>query len=245
MVALQKETVTNSAPVRIITAGDLGVVLGRTEWKLHLTQPSVAEALRAIDVNTGGKLHAYLSNEGKQKPYRIALGREENVIDREELRNPSGMQDIYILPVVSGNESGAVKAIIGAILLIVAWWNPYSWFYIAGEGLTMVGVATVTVGSSLFLGGVTQMLTPTPGFDANREGDSRGSNIFGGNASAISQGGAVGLIYGRIRATPMPISISYTATEKVLPNSFEEQEYEIVTNADGVVEYIPITRDEG
>lgn len=65
------------------------------------------------------------------------------------------------------------------------------------------------VGASLILGGISQLLTPTPNFNQDTAGESRGSSLFNGNAAAVSQGGSVGLVYGRALVTPMPVCISF------------------------------------
>lgn len=235
MVANTQEIKSVGGPIRVVTAGALGVALGRTEWSLFLDRPSVAEAVRAIDVNTGGKLVHFLTHEGREGFYQIGLGREDNCLGREELERPSGAQDIYILPAVQGNQSGGAKIL--AALAIVAITVATGGF---GAGLTAQGatIAFMTA-ASLAVGGIVQLLTPVPNFDQSSSEDSRRSNIFGGNATTVSQGGAVGLVYGRMRTSPMPISISYTAIEQNKPETTDPQVYTITRDDNGIVEYLP------
>lgn len=213
----------------------------RAEWHLRVSSP--AEAIRAIDANTGGALRRYLGGPGAKRYYKIALARKDNLLGLEELQQPTGKGDIYILPTVAGAKSAGAKILIGAALLALAIINPGAAFVAAKGGLTVLGLATVSIGASLVLGGITQLLTPTPSFDQNSVGDGRGSNIFGGNAASISQGSSVGLVYGRALVTPMPISLSYTAVDQVIVNSIAPQGYTIVYGEGGIINYVPIEPD--
>lgn len=240
--------------VRIVLGGALGKRFG-SEW--HLCVSSPGEAIRAIDANTRGELKRYLSGVGGKRLYKVAIARKDNLIEpKDEIHNPSGQQDIYILPAAKGAKSGFGKVLAGIALVALA---------VASGGTSLAATGflggfagtTAMVGASLILGGVTQLLTPTPSFDQNAVGDSRGSNIFEGNATTTSQGGAVGLVYGRMSVSPMPISESYTAVDQSGPNSFGAGSYEIVEGgggaggggaggaggAGGIVDYRPISPD--
>jgi hypothetical protein len=110
--------------------------------------------------------------------------------------------------------------------------------------LTLWGTMAATAAASLAIGGITQMLTPTPNFNNNAEGDSRGSNLFGGNASAISQGGAVGLVYGRALVTPMPVSISFDNKDQSIQVGAGVIRYERKALPGGGYQYKPIPFDQ-
>lgn len=235
--------------VNIYLGGKLGKLFG-AEWNLYLTNPSPAEAIRAININTGGKLKAYLRGEAAQKYYKIALGRKDNLLGKEELKNPTGKNDIYILPTIKGKNSGIGKIIAGVVLIALT----VATFGAAGPlagGLWGVTAATWTgigigLGASLVLGGISQLLAPTPSFNAigatsNSDTESRGSNIFQGNASTTTQGGAVGLVYGRALVAPMPISISYVAQKQGVPDSFAQGNFNPVNVGGGIIDYQPET----
>jgi predicted phage tail protein len=204
--------------VNIYLGGALGKAVGRTDWKLFVSSP--AEALRAINVNTKGKLLKYLYEKGRNRFYKIALGRKDNPLDQEEAMRPSGQQDIYVLPVVKGRNSGLGKVLAGvAIIALIAATGGFAaggWAMATGAGATGLGgwgVVAVGMSASLILGGITQMLTPSPNFNQDSQGESRGGNVFNGNALSVSQGGSVGLVYGRMLVTPMPVSISLSVVE--------------------------------
>lgn len=194
----------------IFLGGKLGTLFGK-EWRLLVGSP--AEAIRAIDINLGGALKRYLTTEGARKFYRVAVGHKKNDLTKEELANRSGQADIYILPTVRGAKSGLGKIFAGVALIVLTYFTggfaSGGWAMASGGGLSAAGTFVVGMSASLILGGITQLLTPTPNFNQNTVGESRGSTLFNGNATAVSQGGAVGLVYGRALVTPMPICLSF------------------------------------
>lgn len=221
----------------VYLGGVLARAMGRAEWKgLHVQTP--AEAIRAIDVNLKGKLRAYLSGKGRDRYYTVCLGSKDNALDKEEITRPSGQGDIYILPVVKGKKSGLAKVLIGAALIGLAFATGGLSLAAGSLSATFLGGLTASLGASLILGGITQMLTPSPSFNQNSEGDSRGSNVFNGNAVGVSQGGAVGLVYGRMLVIPMPISISFQAVDQAVANSFAPGTYTVQYKAGGIVDYV-------
>ncbi len=236
----------NDKPVRIVLGGHLGKLFG-AEWNLYVQSP--AEAIRAIDINLKGKLRAYLVGEGGKKYYKIALKRKDNLLTKEELNNPSGCNDIYILPTVKGNNSGWAKVIVGVVLAVVTY-GASTYFsaayagFAGAIGTSAAGLTAIGYGlaASMILGGITQLLTPNPSFNnqLGSEGDSRGSNTFQGNSQVVTQGGAVGLVYGRALVSPMPVSLSITSYDQSAPNSFAPGTYTIVYGPGGIVEYVPI-----
>jgi predicted phage tail protein len=224
---------------KVFLHGRLGKLYGK-EWNLAVKSP--AEALRAINSNVNGKLREQLQKEGTKKFYKICLGNTENALDKNEATNPSGNTDIHIVPVIKGNKSGIGKILAAIALVIITY---YTFGIGAGEGaIGLFGMSasqTAFIGyamaASLLLGGITQLLTPTPNFNLNSEGDGRGSNIFQGNSNIVSQGSTVGLVYGRMLVTPMPISISFDNYAISLPSVGDPPECEPKTDDNGIITY--------
>jgi predicted phage tail protein len=111
---------------------------------------TAAEAVRFLLANWP-ELEAHMSDQH----YRVSIGTYD--IDLEELHHPAGAAPISFVPVVTG--AGAVGRIIAGVALLAAaifipgfaaWAGPTAYALIIG------------VGSSLLLGGVAQLLTPTP-----------------------------------------------------------------------------------
>jgi predicted phage tail protein len=208
------------ASQRQLTNIYLGGVLGQKfgeKWRLAVSSP--AEAIQAINVNTRGKLIEYLGLEGKSSYYQIALDRKDQFIEASELRNRSGSCDIYILPAIQGQSSGWGKILIGAVLIAaVVVSQQYELLgYTAGvngaAGTTAAWATTTygivaAVGTSLLLGGISQLLAP----HKNQQGELN-SNSFQGTIAAAQQGGPVPVCYGKALISPSPISIWFTAVD--------------------------------
>lgn len=232
--------------VNIHLGGELGTEFG-PKWTLLLSNPSPAEAFRAIDANTRGRFTRHLKKQGESQFYRVCLGREDNELDRVELMRPSGRGNIYVLPVIKGNEKAGMKILAAVAIAVITYYTAGAGSAgaagIFGNSAGAVATAGYSASASLFIGGVVQLLTPLPNFNQNNSADDGlRSNVFQGNASAIAQGAGVPLIYGRAMATPMPISVAFVAKDRALVNSFAPMGYTI-HNENGVITYEPIPPD--
>lgn len=197
----------------VVLVGSLGRAPGVNHSVWHLDVKSTAEAIRAININTQGALERYLVGPARNKGYRIALQKRDNVIDPKEVPNRSGRSTIYIMPTIRGRNSGVGKIITGVALVALAIVSqqyellPYAWSAVGTTAWAAAGTLAIGFGTSLILGGITQLLTPTAKGLAGSQ-DTNGSTAFQGNASAVVQGGCVPLVYGRALVSPIPISIS-------------------------------------
>lgn len=210
--------------------GKLGQLFGK-RWELQVSSP--AEAIRAIDVNLKGELRKYLAKDGDKKFYKIAVGKKDALIDKTEIGNRSGQSAIYLMPTIKGKNSGLGKILAAVAIVAVTWWNPFG--YAAASAWFTVGYTTA---ASLAIGGITQLLTPAPNFNQNSQGESRGSNLFNGNASVITQGGAVGLVYGRALVTPMPVSIAFDNEDQIKSDAAGNTEYDTTYDpSTGITQY--------
>ena len=221
--------------VNIFLTGKLGILFGK-KWTLDVKSP--AEGLRAIDVNLKGKLREYLNGEGAKKYYKVAIQKKDNLLGKEEIGNPSGQGDIYIMPTIRGANSGGGKILFGIALIAAAFITGGASIGISGALLTsQVGAYTLGIAASLILGGVMQLLTPVPKISESPDSSQKTSNIFQGNSSAISQGGAVPIVYGRALISPMPVCISLTNTDQVTSQSTDIGTVSTYYADDGSVQY--------
>lgn len=118
-----------------------------------------------------------------------------------------GNADLHILPSVMGakNNSGAVKVILGAVLIAASFGSaaflakPIS---AAMMGATTWGNAIGQVGLAMTLMGASQMLAPQT--DSDAEDDK--SYTFTGPVSRQGQGHAIQLVYGEVITGAMVIS---------------------------------------
>ena len=131
--------------------------------------------------------------------YRVSVGTYD--LDLEELHHPAGAAPISFVPVVAG--AGATARIIAGIAIIAL---SFGIGAIASAGVVLgglagigsVGTIFVGIGASLVLGGIAQLLTPTPkvaqGLDS--QDDPRKSYSFSGIQNTSRQGVPVPIVYG-------------------------------------------------
>ena len=128
--------------------------------------------------------------------YRVSIGTHD--IDLEELHHPAGAAPISFVPVVAG--AGATARIIAGIALVaLALFVPLVAFGVALNGVVL------GIGASLVLGGVAQLLTPTP-TTSQDEGDPRKSFSFSGIQNVSRAGVPVPVVYGETLVGSVVIS---------------------------------------
>jgi predicted phage tail protein len=113
---------------------------------------SAAEAVRFLLANWP-ELEAHMNDQH----YRVSIGTYD--LTAEELHHPAGAAPISFVPVVAG--AGAVGRIIAGIALVAIG------LFVPGIGALGVQIL-VGVGASLVLGGIAQLLTPTPSIKHRR-----------------------------------------------------------------------------
>ena len=152
---------------------------------------TAAEAVRFLLANWP-ELEAHMSDQH----YRVSVGTYD--IDLEELHHPAGAAPISFVPVVAG--AGATgRIILGALLIIGA-------FFTGGATIGLLGLAApvavssvlLFAGATLLLGGVAQLLTPTPKVKqgADNQDDPRKSYSFSGVQNTSRAGTPVPIVYG-------------------------------------------------
>jgi predicted phage tail protein len=167
---------------------------------------TAAEAVRFLLANWP-ELEAHMSDQH----YRVSIGTYD--IDLEELYDPAGAAPITFVPVVAG--AGAVGRIIAGIALIALSFGIASLAAgaaLAGSfsGFALQAVAFGTqvgliAGIGLVLGGIAQLLTPTPKISQD-EGDPRKSFSFSGIQNTNRAGVPVPVVYGETLVGSVVIS---------------------------------------
>lgn len=203
--------------VNVYLHGMLGRKFGKVWEGMHVSTAS--EALHAINVNVDGKLRAYFA-QNPTKEYKVKIGKTF-VEEKVEISGPCGNQEIHILPVIKGRNSGLGKIFTAIAIIAIAY---FTGFYdpseagafggIGGAGVTGTGALTfsgtmvASITAALLLGGISQLLTPKVNLD-NSTTSNQGSFAFGGNINTVQQGVPVPVAYGRVMISPLPISVSY------------------------------------
>lgn len=189
--------------ITVILYGHLAEKYGKRH-KLDIKTP--AEAIRAFCANYK-TFKDDLIQDG-QAMYRVLAGKEERA-DAEGLHIGTA-KTIKIVPVVAGS-GGLGKVLAGVALIGLSYWLPG----VSSFGTQLLwGTTTVSsflgaVGTSLALGGLSQMLSPAPKVSGSREATTapgRPSFYFNGAINTTGQGNPVPVLYGRLRVGSQVIS---------------------------------------
>ena len=157
---------------------------------------TAAEAVRFLVANWP-EVERHMANQH----YRVSVGSYD--LEADELHHPAGAAPIKITPVVAG--AGAVARIIAGVALVAfSLLLPGVGAAIGGAAMTKIGL----LGGALILGGVAQLLTPTPtvaqGVDS--QDDPRKSYSFSGVQNTSRQGVQLPIVYGEMVVGSVVIS---------------------------------------
>lgn len=179
--------------------GELAKKLGQRVFRAEVE--SVAEAVRFLIANFPDiKAHMIEQN------YRVKAGK--SILDENELGYPAGTNEaISIIPVYVG--AGAAGRIIAGGLLIGAS------FLLGPAAIFGVALAPIafSIGASLVLGGIAQLLAPTPKV-SDREKDPSEFYNFSGIQNTTRSGLPIPVIYGETIVGSIVVSAG-VRTEKI------------------------------
>jgi predicted phage tail protein len=182
--------------------GSLAKFLGARSFMADVKSP--AEAVRFLIANFPG-IEAHMN----ERHYKVSVGRFELEagLQPDQLLLPAAKDEtIRITPVVAG--AGAVGRIIAGVALIAVG------LFVPGIGALGVQIL-VGVGASLVLGGVAQLLTPTPTMQqgTDSQDDPRKSYSFSGIQNVSRQGVPVPIVYGETIVGSVVISAGINTEE--------------------------------
>ena len=149
-----------------------------------------------------------------ERNFRVLRGDPETgmALGPEDLGFQLGNADLHIVPVVAGaGNRGLGKIIAGVFLIGAAFFMPAS---LTGAGFlgTTVGGAMKGLGIALAMGGLGQMLSPSPKMSGKAEDQS--SYLFNGGANVTTEGGPVPLVYGhKFRVSPVLIAAGLSSED--------------------------------
>lgn len=179
----------NNDLVNVRLYGALGSRFGR----LHrFAVGSAAEAVAAMCSQFPGFEKFLTDSKEKGLVYAVFYGKHN--LSQEELRNSCAGKDIRFAPIVCGSKKGGVfQIIVGIILIVVA--VVLAYFYPGNP----VSPILVRMGIGLIVGGVVQLLTPTPkGPNARERPENTPSYTFSGPVNTQAQGNPVPILYGEL-----------------------------------------------
>jgi len=191
--------------------GALRKRLGQCRFQFEADTP--AQAIKALCANFPGLDKWLIDSEQDGVGYRVTIGKERiGEAEAGALLLPWSERDVFsITPVIAGAGEGAGQIIAG-IALVALSFVTFGGTAFAGAasagGLAVFGGAATAwgsaalfgVGSFLLLGGVAQMLSPTPtfsSFERGKEAARLESFTFSGITNTVQQGMPVPICYGR------------------------------------------------
>jgi predicted phage tail protein len=212
--------------------GALRERLGQCRFELNVATP--AQAIKALCVNFPGLEKWLIDSEKDGVGYRVRVGKQKATPDDVSVLGlPWSEREVFsITPVVAG-AGGFGRVIAGALLITAAVvfapaaaaGGGFLTAAATGTSIGAVGIATVVAGNigiSLVLGGIAQMISPTPSSGLELKEANRIQNFsFSGITNTSQQGLAVPIAYGRVVIGSAVISsgldVDHSAKETVDP----------------------------
>ncbi len=185
-------------------SGFLGKKFGRVH---RLAVDSPAEAIRALSVIKAG-FREFLENSHKNGvAYRFLVGKE--ALERSELKESLHMTHsmsttFELVPVINGAKSSLGQILLGVTLIAASLFMPANLLF---------GKALFSMGVSLVLGGVAQLLAPNVKAESKEAVENKPSYIFNGAVNTIAQGNPAPLSYGRMRVGSQVVSAGITSND--------------------------------
>lgn len=169
-----------------------GVLRAKFGKEFRLAVASPAEAIRALSVQLPG-FQAFLMG-AKDRGLTFAVFNGRRNLTQDQLHDPPGDDDIRIAPVLQGSKrGGTLQTIIGAALIVVG----AAVNIMSGGSLAWIGTPLINAGVAMVIGGVVQMLSPTPkGLGTQESPDNQPSYAFNGPVNMQAQGNPVPVAYG-------------------------------------------------
>ena len=189
--------------------GELAEFVGHKEFEIQVD--SLAKAVSFL-VNNFPQVEKYMNPQY----YQVKVG--NYAVDKDEIHHPIGQEDIHIVPVISGAGRGFGKVLLGAALIAGAFaFSPLTLGSFTAKGVAAGAVpfakvgflakASLYVGTSLVLSGVTDMLFPLPKpKEFKSEQDPQLSFSFSGTQNTSRAGTPVPIVYGEIITGSVVIS---------------------------------------
>lgn len=180
--------------------------------KVHKLQAKTpAEVVRAFCANYADFKDAIIQDG--QAYYKVLAGGDNR--SSEQALHIGTSKTIKIIPLVAGR-GGFGKMLLGAALIGASFYLPGTQFLSAYSSISfsLSGIAS-SIGFSLLLGGVSQMLFSAPKAqnNAGERPDNKPSYSFAGAVNVTGQGNPVPLCYGQLRVGSQVISTGLSVAQ--------------------------------
>jgi predicted phage tail protein len=195
---------------KIKVYGKLRQFLGKPYFMAAVKSPQ--QAMSFLIANFEG-----IQKHMNDQIYKVKMGGR---VITEEYLSMSGEGDIQIIPIATGSLGAAVSVVTGIFSGAAAAATAVA--SVAGAILTssVVTTALTTIGTSMIIGGITDLLSPqNPVPDASSVSDIdpaiRGSYTFSGIQNVSSSGVPIPIIYGLVFSGSIIISSGTDSTQVV------------------------------
>ena len=179
--------------------GELGKKFGKTH---KFAVASVAEAVKAMTVILPGFQSELMTRKDRGMAYAVFIDKDN--VGREEFANPVAGRTIKFVPILQGSKNGGIlQIVLGIVLIVVGAFTSY-----AG------GSALISMGISMVLGGVINLLSPQQNISSKNNPNNGTSYNFSGPINTAAQGNPVPLLYGRMIVGSAVISAGIYAEDK-------------------------------
>ena len=201
--------------------GELRKELGQATFELEVDNPS--HAIKALCVNFPELSNWFLNNDEQGNGFKVTVGKQK--IYKTNLKpmfEPWSEKDVmHIVPVVKGAGRGFGQILAGALLIgLAVFAAPIAGGgFLGSSGGGLLGAAASKalgyIGTSLVLGGISQLLSPAP--PSVNEASKLQSFSFSGIVNVSDQGLPVPICYGRVVTGSVVISAGLNAAPPILP----------------------------
>ncbi|MEO8641836.1 hypothetical protein, partial [Pseudomonas sp.] len=181
----------NKAMTMILLSGSLAKAFGRQHFR-QLETGAVVEAFSALTHTLNG--FEDFIRDSARRGVRYAIFRNRENVGEGEF-TLSGTTEIRIVPVIAGSKNGGLfQTVLGVALIVVGAVITGGTF---GAGAPF-GSALIMMGISMTIGGVVQMLSPTPKAPSQQDqasSENKPSYLFNGAFNSTQQGVPVPVVY--------------------------------------------------
>ncbi|WP_433769344.1 tail assembly protein [Pseudomonas putida] len=187
---------------RILLSGSLAQKFGRKLDRL-LETGTTREAFSAL-VNTVPGFEDFIRDSAR-KGLRYAIFRNRENVGENEF-TLSGTTEIRIVPVIAGSKSSILQVVTGVALIVAGAFITTLSF----GGAAPIGGAMIGMGVGMVLGGVAQMLSPTPKTQNQEDQgatENKPSYLFNGAFNSTQQGLPVPVVYGKMLVGSSVVSV--------------------------------------
>lgn len=183
---------------KMILEGRMAKKFGR-EHKFHVAD--LREMLRAMCSQVPGFRQYML--EAHTKGIQFAFFNGKKNISVEEFEMSQGGEVFRIVPILEGSKQGGVlQVVIGAVALVAAFFTAGASLAAWGAAMTAASVSATsiltTIGASMVLGGVVQLLTPQSNYGTGKSSSTENTPnyAFGAPVNTVAMGYPVPVMYG-------------------------------------------------